>query len=104
MDKKKRHRLTRRDLGKAALLAAGLSAVGDATQAAPLPDVQDAAEVLIERALGRPIADDLRAAVHSAVKQNATTWSKQTLIIPDGTEPAFIFHPVPPQAQKHHGS
>jgi len=93
-------KMTRRDLGKAALVAASLGTLAPTGHAIPSPDAPNAAAAIIEHLLGKPMDEELRAYVQAALKDTLATWNKLNIAIPDGTEPAFVFQPVPARISK----
>ena len=50
----------------------------------------------VERALGAPVPAQQRAAVLKAARNGQDHWAAaRAFALPEGSEPAFVFHPTP---------
>ena len=59
---------------------------------------------LIEKSHGKALTDEQRKTVHENIKSSDDAWIKgREFMVPDGTEPDFIFTPTPlkPQGRRN---
>jgi len=51
--------------------------------------------VVVEQRLGHALGQEQRASIAGTLREIADAWARHRSPVPDGTEPAFVFHPIP---------
>ncbi len=50
---------------------------------------------LVEQRLGHALGQEQRASIAGTLRGIADAWASHRSSVPEGTEPAFVFHPTP---------
>jgi hypothetical protein len=101
---RKSAKISRREMGRAAMgIVSGVLVAGTVpaeAQDKPKPASEvDTRVGLIEKSYGKALTDEQRKTIQENIKSSDDAWIKgREFMVPDGTEPDFIFTPTPLKA------